>query len=102
VSGTRRRFNDTTLEAYTRRHLQIHLVDHVPAVTPRRFRLRQYLVDSTRRLYWILEGVNHGSGAVESTISSARSWPEDGLPPPGVDERDIVLVQPFHGNLYYR
>lgn len=89
-------------ERYTRRHLQTTLVEQVPATTPRHFRVRQYLVDSTRRLYWVLEGINHGSGAVESTMSSAKSWPEDGLPPAGVDERDIVLVMPFHGAMYYR
>jgi hypothetical protein len=103
VSGAYRRSRPrTTREAYTRRHLQNTLVEHVPPATPRQFRVRQYIVDSTRRLYWVLEGVNHGSGAVESTMSSAKSWPEDGLPPVGVDERDVVLVMPFHGAMYYR
>jgi hypothetical protein len=103
VPGSSRRFCPSTAQGgYHRRHLQNTLVDQVPPATPRRFRIRQYIVDSTRRLYWVLEGVNHGSGAVESTMSSAKSWPEDGLPPVGIDERDIVLVQSFHGAMYYR
>jgi hypothetical protein len=85
---------------YEKVYLQRGLVAQVPAFTPRQFKVKCYVVDSTRRLYWVLEGINHGGNAVESSMSTARPWPEDGLPPPGVDEKDIVLVHAFHGRAY--
>lgn len=77
------------------------LIDKPPADTPAAWKVKRYLVDRTRNLFWEWIAANDGH-FTSSTLLGPQVWPASGQPPEWIDPRDITVITARHGRYLTR